>query len=98
MFYIPSKPRWNVLSLRGKIYEVLRSNYPWKMSASQIAEELNNRKNCFFISSETITKRQVEYAIRYYALKSKHFAVFPINGRVRYSVYLLEPPYDPYSE
>ena len=85
--YIPLDPGFFVRELRQNCYYILKQFYPTKLSASEIAFELNRQQ----IGPE-VTASQVTYAIRYYSLRCKHFAVFPIGG-IKYSVYPIDPPF-----
>ena len=87
--YVPINPRNDVRFLRQSVYHVLEQHYPQKLTASEICAILNLQVDLW-----SVTTRQVSYAIRYYALQSKYFAVFPVNGEVRYSIFINEEPYD----
>lgn len=91
--FIPANPGEDVRTLRQIIYTVLRINYPLRMTAAEIANDINNHQQ-----GEMVTPAQVTYAIRYFALQCKHFSVFPIDGHVRYSIYILDPPFDAWGD
>lgn len=91
--YIPANPGNDVRLLRQRIYDVLRCYSPEKLTASEIAYALNTEQ-----FGEVVTPNQVAYAIRYYALQCKHFAVYPVNGEVRYSVYAIDPPFNAWAD
>lgn len=75
--------------IRSYAYQVLLSNYPKKMSASEIAHEINT------LFQLDVSRKQVHNALRVFARKDKHFGVFPsfFPFRIRYSVYPFEGPY-----
>lgn len=75
--------------LREKIYLVLKEAYPAKMSASEIAKKINEEYDM------NVSRKQVHNALRDFARKNKHFAIFPSIPQkgITYSVYLLDPPF-----
>lgn len=74
--------------IRQESYEILMQNYPRKMRAAELARIISSRIGV------KVSRRQVASALRKYALRNKHFSVFPINGKVCYSVYILAERYD----
>ena len=83
-----------VRELRQCIYEILRSNYPSKMSASEIANEINQLN----MNIRKISTRQVSYAMRIYARMNRHFAIYKSKSRVHYSIYFLDPRYNAWDD
>ena len=91
--YIPVRPGRRVRRVRQLSYSVLCQNYPQRLTANEIAESINIIVNSKFVSAD-----QVRYAIRYFALRNKHFAVFRINQMLKFSVYILDPPFDAWQD
>ncbi len=80
--------------LRQYAYYVLRNNYPTKFSAGEIAREINIRYGL------KISRRQVHHALREFSRSNKHFSIFSsfFPRRIRYSVYLLDNPFNAYEQ
>lgn len=88
--YVSVTPSYKIRIRRQRIYEVLRNCYPAKLSASEIARLINQSA----LNQEPVLPRHISYALRYFALRNRHFSVFLMDGEVRYSVYILEEEYD----
>lgn len=84
---------YKVRRLRQRAYELLCRKMPARLSATEIARELNMISN-----GGSVTRNQVSYALRRYALRNRHFSIFPGGREIRYSVYLLSPPYDAWAD
>ena len=96
--FVANNPRPQTRAIRQNAYDILRLKHPQKLSASDIAEEINSGLRLSLSSPNyglnEVTADQVRYALDGICLQSKHFARFPSFSRVLYSVYLLDPPFD----
>ena len=77
-------------TIRQLAYRVLCDNYPQKLTASEIAENITMR---FGVK---LSRSQVHRALRQFARGNIHFSIFPsfFPTRVRYSVYKYNPSFD----
>jgi len=80
----------DVSLLRLLTYNVLKDNYPTRLSAREIAEIIG------VITGGNVKREHVHYALREFSRHNRHFAWFPSYSphRIYYSIYLLNPPYD----
>lgn len=90
--YIAKNPRRSTLAIRQAAYSILRMHHPRKLSASEIAEEINLTAYSplypLLSGGGIVSPSQVRYALDGASLRDKRFARFPSYSNVLYFVYV----------